>query len=194
MQVKIQKDRKVTEQAEREWEGGRHVVFSGFTLEQSLHEDWKFRSNWGPAPGKGGLSDRSWKSEAICRRGNATAEIQEHPPHPPSALSWVLHCLAQGRGNVPGGQHLRETKLCMVTKSHIQLESGGNVKDLTRAHWELDPVHGTLGDGVRDGGEEAGRTGGKGEYFYFGLLVEQKTFCFNFCIQKYFKYTVIYLQ
>lgn len=39
MQVKIQKDRKVTEQAEREGEGGRHVVFSGFTLEQSLHED-----------------------------------------------------------------------------------------------------------------------------------------------------------
>ena len=39
MQVKIQKDRKVTEQAEREGEGGRHVVFSGFTLEQSLRED-----------------------------------------------------------------------------------------------------------------------------------------------------------
>ena len=47
----------------------------------------------------------------------------------------------------------------MATKSHIQLESGGNVKVLTRAHWELDPVHGTLGDGVRDGGEEAGSLG-----------------------------------
>ena len=43
MQVKIQKDRKVIEQAKRaregEREGGRHIVFSGFTLEQSLHED-----------------------------------------------------------------------------------------------------------------------------------------------------------
>lgn len=45
MQMKIQKDRKVIEQAKREGEregegeGGRHIVFSGFTLEQSLRED-----------------------------------------------------------------------------------------------------------------------------------------------------------
>lgn len=43
MRVKIQKDRKVIEQAKRagegEGEGGRYIVFSGLTLEQSLHED-----------------------------------------------------------------------------------------------------------------------------------------------------------
>ena len=52
-------------------------------------------------------------------------------------------------------------------------------------HWEMVSEMGER----RQGGQ-----GEKGEYFYFGLLGEQKTFCFNFCIQKYFKYTMVYLQ